>query len=112
MIGCSSKNTQTQSESSAKARRTQELMRQLDSEMEEVSLSRCNGLTFRQGYEKLCCVRCVATRDMNFQGSTCICRVPKANLKKGIVVECPHCGRSLELGGTDLTGCRGCASSD
>ncbi|AFR94480.1 bud site selection protein 31 [Cryptococcus neoformans] len=54
----------------------------------------------KNGYEKLCCVRCIQTRDMNFQGSTCICRVPKAQLKKGTVVECPHCG------------CRGCASSD
>ncbi|GFZ44686.1 Bud site selection protein 31 [Saitozyma sp. JCM 24511] len=54
----------------------------------------------KNGYEKLCCVRCIQTRDMNFQGSTCICRVPKASLKKGTVVECPHCG------------CRGCASTD
>lgn len=46
----------------------------------------------KNGYEKLCCVRCIQTRDMNFQGSTCICRVPKAQLKKGTVVECPHCG--------------------
>lgn len=48
----------------------------------------------KNGYEKLCCVRCIQTRDMNFQGSTCICRVPKAQLKKGTVVECPHCGTS------------------
>jgi hypothetical protein len=41
-------------------------------------------------------VRCIQTRDMNFQGSTCICRVPKASLKKGTVVECPHCGELLE----------------
>ncbi|TYJ58654.1 hypothetical protein B9479_000490 [Cryptococcus floricola] len=54
----------------------------------------------KNGYEKLCCVRCIQTKDMNFQGSTCICRVPKAQLKKDVVVECPHCG------------CRGCASSD
>nr|ODN89000.1 bud site selection protein 31 [Cryptococcus depauperatus CBS 7841] len=46
----------------------------------------------KNGYEKLCCVRCIQTKDMNFQGSTCICRVPKAQLKKGVVVECPHCG--------------------
>lgn len=53
----------------------------------------------RNGYEKLCCVRCVQTRDSNFQGSTCICRVPKASLKNGIVVECPNCGeyRSPEV---------------
>jgi hypothetical protein len=32
------------------------------------------------------------TQDMNYQGSTCICRVPKAQLKGGTVVECVHCG--------------------
>jgi len=53
----------------------------------------------KQGYEKLCCVRCVQSRDMNY-GSACICRVPKAVLKGGTIVECVHCG------------CRGCASSD
>lgn len=46
----------------------------------------------RQGYEKLCCVRCIQSRDMNNVGSTCICRVPKSALKPGTVVECPHCG--------------------
>lgn len=30
---------------------------------------------------------------MNYAGSTCICRVPKAHLKDGIVVECTHCGK-------------------
>ncbi|KAM0752269.1 hypothetical protein T439DRAFT_324337 [Meredithblackwellia eburnea MCA 4105] len=54
----------------------------------------------KQGYEKLCCARCIQTRDMNYSGSTCICRVPKAQLKSGTVVECTHCG------------CRGCASED
>ncbi|ODN80508.1 hypothetical protein L202_02736 [Cryptococcus amylolentus CBS 6039] len=49
----------------------------------------------KNGYEKLCCVRCIQTKDMNFQGSTCICRVPKAQLKKDVVVECPHCGAYL-----------------
>lgn len=29
---------------------------------------------------------------MNYQGSTCICRVPKPDLKKGVVVECVTCG--------------------
>ncbi|KAI7955331.1 hypothetical protein MJO28_005731 [Puccinia striiformis f. sp. tritici] len=38
--------------------------------------------------------------DMNYAGSVCICRVPKANLKPGTVVECVHCS------------CRGCASGD
>lgn len=54
----------------------------------------------RTGYEKLCCVRCIQSRDMNYQGSTCICRVPSAQLRPGTVVECVHCG------------CRGCSSSD
>jgi len=30
----------------------------------------------KPGYEKLCCLRCIQTRDTNF-GTTCICRVPK-----------------------------------
>ncbi|GAA97294.1 uncharacterized protein L969DRAFT_84272 [Mixia osmundae IAM 14324] len=54
----------------------------------------------RSGYENLCCARCVQSRDMNYAGSTCICRVPKAALKEGTVVECNFCG------------CRGCASGD
>ncbi|PWN19094.1 bud site selection-related protein [Microstroma glucosiphilum] len=54
----------------------------------------------RQGYEKLCCVRCIQSRDMNNVGSSCICRVPKSQMKAGQLVECTHCG------------CRGCASSD
>ncbi|KAI7955284.1 hypothetical protein MJO28_005684 [Puccinia striiformis f. sp. tritici] len=54
----------------------------------------------RTGFEGLCCARCVQSRDMNYAGSVCICRVPKANLKPGTVVECVHCG------------CRGCASGD
>jgi len=53
----------------------------------------------KTGFEKLCCVRCIQSRDTNY-GANCICRVPKANLKGGIVVECQLCG------------CRGCASSD
>jgi RNase P subunit RPR2 len=32
-------------------------------------------------------------QDMNYAGSTCICRVPKAQLKPGVVVECTHCGQ-------------------
>lgn len=53
----------------------------------------------KQGYEKLCCLKCIQTKETNF-GTACICRVPKAKLAKGTVVECVHCG------------CRGCASSD
>jgi len=51
------------------------------------------------GYERLCCLRCIQTRDHTF-GSTCICRVPKKELDEGKHVECVHCG------------CRGCASGD
>jgi len=53
----------------------------------------------KQGYEKLCCLRCIQTRDHNFK-STCICRVPKSQLEEGKVYECSHCG------------CSGCSSSD
>ncbi|KAI0526447.1 cell cycle control protein cwf14 [Xylaria bambusicola] len=53
----------------------------------------------KQGYEKLCCLRCMQTKETNFQ-STCICRVPKAQLKDDQDVQCVNCG------------CRGCASSD
>ena len=63
----------------------------------------------KQGYEKLCCLRCVQTKETNFGGS-CICRVPKAQMKRdgeeggeaggGGGVQCVNCG------------CRGCASSD
>ena len=53
----------------------------------------------KQGYEKLCCLRCMQTKETNFQ-STCICRVPKAQLKAEQSIECVSCG------------CRGCASSD
>ncbi|PWN33909.1 G10 protein [Meira miltonrushii] len=54
----------------------------------------------RTGYEKLCCVRCIQSRDMNHEGSTCICRVPKSQLARSQVFECVHCG------------CRGCSSAD
>ncbi|KTW27383.1 pre-mRNA-splicing factor cwf14 [Pneumocystis carinii B80] len=53
----------------------------------------------KNGYEKLCCLRCIQTKEMNFN-STCICRVPKIHLPKATIVECVHCG------------CRGCASCD
>lgn len=32
---------------------------------------------------------------MNYQGSTCICRVPKAQVRAGTVVECVHCGKLI-----------------
>ncbi|XP_053992014.1 protein BUD31 homolog [Hylaeus volcanicus] len=53
----------------------------------------------KQGFEKLCCLKCIQPSNSNF-GTTCICRVPSKDLEKGKVVECTHCG------------CRGCASSD
>lgn len=56
-------------------------------------------LFFQSGYEKLCCLRCVQTRDHNFS-TACICRVPKKNIENSKVIECIHCG------------CRGCASCD
>ncbi|RPB05873.1 G10 protein [Choiromyces venosus 120613-1] len=53
----------------------------------------------KQGYEKLCCLRCIQAKENNFN-ATCICRVPKARLGKEQAVECVSCG------------CRGCASGD
>ncbi|KAI9721368.1 MAG: hypothetical protein M1828_005228 [Chrysothrix sp. TS-e1954] len=53
----------------------------------------------KQGYEHLCCLRCIQTKETNFN-STCICRVPRGQLKEGQAGECVSCG------------CRGCASSD
>ncbi|CCH62892.1 hypothetical protein TBLA_0I02340 [Henningerozyma blattae CBS 6284] len=61
----------------------------------------------KQGYEKLCCVRCIQTNE-TAHGGTCICRVPRAQLEKdasenSVAVtfqQCVHCG------------CRGCASND
>jgi bud site selection protein 31 len=32
------------------------------------------------GFENLCCLRCVQTRDTNF-GTNCICRVPKSKME-------------------------------
>lgn len=62
----------------------------------------------KQGYEKLCCLRCVQTKETNFS-STCICRVPKATLTKG-----EEDGEAGGGGGVQCVncGCRGCASSD
>uniref|UniRef100_J3NBE1 non-specific serine/threonine protein kinase n=1 Tax=Oryza brachyantha TaxID=4533 RepID=J3NBE1_ORYBR len=52
----------------------------------------------KQGYERLCCLRCIQTRDHNF-ATTCVCRVPR-HLREEQVIECVHCG------------CKGCASGD
>jgi len=51
----------------------------------------------KTGYERLCCLRCIQTRDTNF-GTACICRVPRGSLEAGKAFECAHCG------------CRGCSS--
>ncbi len=53
----------------------------------------------KPGYEKLCCLRCVQTKDHSFS-TTCVCRVPKTDLENSKTVECNHCG------------CSGCASCD
>lgn len=45
----------------------------------------------KQGYEKLCCLRCIQAKENNFN-ATCICRVPKARLSKEQTVECISCG--------------------
>ena len=50
-------------------------------------------------YTQLCCLRCIQTKETNFN-ATCICRVPKAQLKEEQTIECVACG------------CRGCSSSD
>ncbi|KAL3319415.1 Component of the SF3b subcomplex of the U2 snRNP [Cichlidogyrus casuarinus] len=50
----------------------------------------------KQGYENLCCLRCIQPRDSSF-GTSCICRVPKSKLNDGRIVECQNCG------------CRGCS---
>ena len=60
----------------------------------------CATIWFEQpGFERLCCMQCIQPQNHTF-GGTCICRVPKADLEKGKVIECQHCG------------CRGCASGD
>lgn len=39
----------------------------------------------KPGYENLCCLRCIQTRDTNF-GTNCICRVPKGKLEEVSIV--------------------------
>lgn len=53
----------------------------------------------KQGYENLCCVRCIIVSEKN-HGTTCICRVPKDKLGDRDNDGCITCG------------CRGCASTD
>ncbi|KAJ9650238.1 Component of the SF3b subcomplex of the U2 snRNP [Neophaeococcomyces mojaviensis] len=68
----------------------------------------------KQGYEKLCCLRCVQTKETNFGGS-CICRVPKASLRRKEGGD-EDGGGGKEVGGGGVQcvncGCRGCASTD
>lgn len=69
----------------------------------------------KQGYEKLCCVKCIQTKETNFS-STCICRVPKATLERGQDGEDGD-GDGEGVGGAKVIqcvncGCRGCASAD
>jgi bud site selection protein 31 len=52
----------------------------------------------KDGYERLCCLRCIQPKDTNY-GTTCICRVPKKDID-AVIVECVSCG------------CHGCASGD
>ncbi|GAM29114.1 hypothetical protein SAMD00019534_122900 [Acytostelium subglobosum LB1] len=52
----------------------------------------------KNGYERLCCLPCIQTKDHNF--ATCICRIPKDKLDDGRIVECVSCG------------CKGCATGD
>lgn len=50
----------------------------------------------KQGYENLCCLRCIQTRDTNFTVN-CVCRVPKSKRDESKIIECQNCG------------CRGCS---
>uniref|UniRef100_A0A5S6QGA2 Protein BUD31 homolog n=1 Tax=Trichuris muris TaxID=70415 RepID=A0A5S6QGA2_TRIMR len=40
----------------------------------------------KPGFENLCCLRCIQTRDTNF-GTNCICRVPKTKLEESRLIE-------------------------
>lgn len=61
--------------------------------------NKINLLTRTMSSIQLCCLRCIQTKETNFN-ATCICRVPKAQLKEDQTIQCVSCG------------CRGCASSD
>lgn len=50
----------------------------------------------KQGFENLCCLRCIQVKDTNF-GTNCICRVPKSQLDENRPLQCNNCG------------CRGCS---
>ncbi|QLL31086.1 hypothetical protein HG536_0A09030 [Torulaspora globosa] len=61
----------------------------------------------KQGYEKLCCLRCIQTTE-SADGTTCICRVPRAQLEN----DARETGRAVTFKQCVHCGCRGCASSD
>ncbi|VVT53495.1 uncharacterized protein SAPINGB_P003602 [Magnusiomyces paraingens] len=83
----------------------------------------------KQGYEHLCCLRCIQGKD-NVHGTTCICRVPKAQLTKRIEQEEAKESEDDDEGEDKkkkkkkknkesvksiqcvTCGCRGCASTD
>jgi bud site selection protein 31 len=50
----------------------------------------------RQGYESLCCLRCIQPADTK-HGNVCICRVPQKSITAEQMVQCDNCG------------CRGCS---
>lgn len=55
----------------------------------------------RQGYEHLCCMRCVQAGETAAPDSVCICRVPRhQRADPTALLQCQNCG------------CRGCASCD
>ncbi|CAN6674366.1 pre-mRNA-splicing factor Bud31p [Trichomonascus vanleenenianus] len=65
----------------------------------------------KQGYENLCCLLCIQARntqqedgskDKYVDRTTCICRVPRAQLAKS----------GHKVSGCVACGCRGCASTD
>lgn len=54
----------------------------------------------KQGYENLCCLRCIQASETT-HGGTCICRVPRKQMdSEEKKIKCVSCG------------CRGCASTD
>ena len=66
-----------------------------------IYVDQCMGNRLADDYfsRQLCCLRCIQTKETNFN-STCICRVPREQLKQDQEIECVSCG------------CRGCSSND
>ncbi|KAH3667118.1 hypothetical protein WICMUC_005465 [Wickerhamomyces mucosus] len=59
----------------------------------------------KQGYENLCCLKCIQTIENN-NGGTCICRVPRSKLEEKAE------GSKIKFSQCVNCGCRGCASTD